>query len=148
LYKSVQSFSLVFQTSLHFAMFHLQLLVIALSALLSTSAALAVSARDDLNQVGDVVDTIQDLRLYPFCAWYLHEPEFPHTSTSYIGTRTLIVSGSVTITDSITQTTSSGTADVTDLTTGTTTITFTAASDTGIPTYHNTSRRRQISNKQ
>jgi hypothetical protein len=122
------------------AMFHLKLLVIALSSLLSTCAALALQARNDPWLVEEIVDVIDDLRLFPFCAWYLHAPEFPHTSTSYIGTRTLVVSGSVTITDSITQTTSSGTTDVTDLTTDTTTITFTAASDTGIPIYHNTER--------
>jgi len=130
-----------------FTMLHLRLLVIALSALLSTSAALALNARG-VENVEQIVDLIQYFDLYPICASYIDEPEFPHTSTHYVGTRTLIVSGTATITDSITQTTSSGTLDVTDLTTVTTTITYAAASNTGITIYRKTSRGRQTSNNQ
>ena len=143
----VKSLSLVLIIVAPFTMIHLKLLVIALSALLSMSTALAINARG-VENVEQIVDLIQHFDLYPVCASYIHESEFPHTSTHYVGTRTLIVSGSATITDTITQTTSSGTLDVTDLTTVTETTTYTAASQTGITIYRKTLRGRQTSNNQ
>jgi hypothetical protein len=113
-------------------MVHLKLLVVGLSALLSTAAAVAVEKRGGLNDVGIIVDIIKDLDLYDACAWFFHLPEYPHTVTHYVGTRTVTVSGTVTITNTLTQTYPSGTLDVTDFTTETETITYTAASETSI----------------
>jgi len=113
-------------------MLYLNILVISLSGLLSAAAAIALDTRGGLNDVGLIVDLIQDLYLYPICAWYLGEPQFPHTTTSYVGTRTSTVEVQVTVTDTATDTSTSGTLDVTDTTTDTTTTTYTAASVTSI----------------
>lgn len=121
-------------------MLYTKFLVIGLSGLLSTATGLSLDAKcrkhpnppPNLHEVPVLVDLIRESHLYPFCAWYIHEPEFPHTTTKIIGTKTKTITADVQVTDTVTHTSASGTVDVTDTTTVTVVVTYTAATATGI----------------
>ncbi|KAJ5620836.1 hypothetical protein N7510_004820 [Penicillium lagena] len=118
-------------------MLYTRFLVIGLSGLLSTATGLSLDAKckhhvppPNLHEVPLLVDLIRDFHLYPFCAEYIHKPEFPHTTTKIIGTATKTITTHVQVTDTVTHTSASGTVDVTDTTTLTVIVTYTAATAT------------------
>jgi hypothetical protein len=82
--------------------------------------------------VAEVCQRILEYGLDEFCASYVHEPLYPHTTTEYYKTRTASVNAFLTVSTTVTTIVPSGTLDVTATITDTLTVTYTAETDTSM----------------